>query len=315
MSKNLDTPILFLIFNRPDVTVRVFAEIRVAQPKQLFIAADGPRVGKEGEAELCDETRKLVMEQIDWECDVKTLFREDNLGCRRAVSGAISWFFDNVEEGIVLEDDCLPDPSFFSYCSELLERYRNDERVMMISGDNFQRGQKRGVASYYFSKIPHIWGWASWKRAWQHYTVDMGDYEEFKSQGQIADVFNTVGEQQFWLTNFSMVAEQNMDTWDFQWVYAIMRNSGLCIAPNVNLVSNIGFGDSATRTTNGKDPNANLPTQSIGEIVHPKHVLVNRAADLFTARETFFISIDEPGVKPGGIRSRLKQTIGSVFKK
>lgn len=315
MDRALNTPILFIIFNRPETTRRVFAEIRRAKPTKLFIAADGPRSGKSGEEQLCTLTRKEVLDNVDWECEVQTLLRERNLGCRKAVSSAISWFFERVDEGIVLEDDCLPHPDFFQYCSELLKRYREDERVMMISGDNFQRGHMRGEESYYFSKIPHIWGWASWRRAWQHYSVDMEDYREFKSLSRITDIFDTPGEQRFWLTNFNMVAEQNMDTWDFQWVYAIVSNSGLCVAPNVNLISNIGFGGSATRTTNGKDPNANLPTQSIGEIVHPKHVLVSRTADLFTAKEIFFINTEESSTKSTDFIAQLKQMIKKLLKK
>ena len=161
----ISTPVLFLIFNRPELTEKVFQKIQDAQPKYLFVAADGPRDNKYGEKDLCEKTRAVVLENITWECEVKTLFRTENLGCRTAVSSAINWFFENVEEGIILEDDTVPDNSFFSYCQALLEKYRNHEQIMMITGDNFQDGIKRGNGSYYFSRYVHIWGWASWRRA------------------------------------------------------------------------------------------------------------------------------------------------------
>ena len=166
-----DVPILFLVYNRPDTTATVFEEIRKQKPKQLFVAADGPRTDMPGDAEKCKNTRELVMNGIDWECETKTLFRDNNLGCGLAVSNAITWFFKNVEEGIILEDGTLPDQSFFTYCKVLLEKYRYDDKLKMISGNNFQQGKWRGDGSYYFSAYSHIWGWASWRRTWKEYDL------------------------------------------------------------------------------------------------------------------------------------------------
>ena len=166
------TPILFLIFNRPDTTKRVFESIRSIKPAKLYIAADGDRKDKVGEDLLCKDTRSII-DLIDWECEIKTLFRPENLGCKIAVSSAIDWFFENEEQGIILEDDCLPNESFYIYCETLLNYYAFNERIMHISGNNFQDGMMRGNGSYYFSNYNHIWGWASWKRAWKAYNVDL----------------------------------------------------------------------------------------------------------------------------------------------
>jgi hypothetical protein len=181
------TPILFLIFNRPDTTDKVFEKIREIQPRQLFISADGPRPDRKDEREKCEEARKVI-QKIDWKCELKTNFSEKNLGCRVGVSSGIDWFFSQVSKGIILEDDCLPDASFFNFCKVLLEYYRNDERIMHIGGINVQDGRMRGTASYYFSKISHIWGWATWKRAWEKYDVNIRTYPQLLEQ----DMFSTV---------------------------------------------------------------------------------------------------------------------------
>ena len=175
----LNTPILFLIFNRPEITARVFQEIRKAKPKQIYIAADGPRIDHPDDTALCNKTRQIC-DSIDWDCEVKTLFREENLGCQLAVSNAIDWFFKHESEGIILEDDCLPSQSFFHFCAELLDFYRDDEEIMCISGNNFQQGRGDDEESYYFSRYPHCWGWATWRRAWNKYDHDMSRWKEFR---------------------------------------------------------------------------------------------------------------------------------------
>jgi hypothetical protein len=165
-----------MIFRRPDFTSRVFEQIRNVRPARLYIAADGPRSGREGEQQLCIETRAII-EQIDWDCELKTLFREKNLGCKMAISSAIDWFFEQEEEGIILEDDCLPNQSFFRFCDTMLEKYRNDDRIRHISGCNLQHGKKWGTASYYFSNLTHAWGWANWRRVWKDYDRDLKLYD------------------------------------------------------------------------------------------------------------------------------------------
>jgi len=282
----LITPVLFMIFNRPDTTQKVFNAIRQAKPKQLFIAADGPKEGTEGEKEKCEQARKVI-EQVDWDCEVKTLFSDKNLGCKIAVTSAIDWFFKNVEEGIILEDDCLPSQSFFWFCRELLGHYRDDTRITMISGNNFQFGKVRGEGSYYFSKYAHLWGWATWRRAWKCFDVNMKNFEEFKKEAQINNVFNIKQQQKYWTKIFQSVYDGKIDTWCYQWVYNCLINNGLCIMPNVNLVSNTGFGIDSTHTKDKNSIFSKMEAKDITEIIHPKFVLANQEADLLVSKLFF----------------------------
>ena len=283
---SLTTPVLFLIFNRPDTSQEVFNRIRQAKPKQIFVAADGPREDKKGEKEKCEQARRII-EQVDWDCEVKTLFRDKNLGCKIAVSSAIDWFFENVEEGIILEDDCLPSQSFFWFCQELLEHYRNDTRIMHISGNNFQFGHKRGEGTYYFSKYNHIWGWATWKRAWKCFDVNMKSFEEFKREGQINNIFRIKQQQKYWVKVFQKTYDSEIDSWGYIWTYTCFTNNGLCVLPNVNLVSNIGFGSESTHTKGNDSIFSQMEVEEISEIVHPEFVLADQEADLLTSKLCF----------------------------
>ena len=279
--KPFTTPILFLIFNRPETTERVFQQIRKIQPRQLFISADGPRKEKINEEEKCRETRNII-EKIDWTCELKTNYSEKNLGCRVGVSSGIHWFFRNVLEGIILEDDCLPDLSFFHFCETLLEYYRNDKQVMHIGGVNFQDGNTRGDGSYYFSSLNHVWGWASWRRAWNLYDVDMKSYPECLQQGLLYQLFPDPSLRNYWKKNFDLVFEKRKDTWDFQWQYASALNHGLSIIPNKNLITNIGFDANATHTVNHAHSLANMPTEPIQDIIHPAAMTIDQKADKYT---------------------------------
>ncbi len=284
-----ETPILFLVFNRPEITQRVFEEIKKQKPKFLFIAADGPRQDNKQDVEKCQVTRNLVVKGIDWDCEVKTLFRDENLGCGIAVSEAITWFFNNVEQGIILEDDCLPHFSFFGYCETLLEKYKNDENVYGISGNNFQNGILRGEASYFFSDYSHIWGWASWKRAWKYYDFNLENLEGFEKSKIINKIDKRKIFKNYWILIFKKTANKEIDTWDYQWLFTIWHNRGMMVAPNVNLISNIGFGKQATHTTL-VSPFANMQTQNLGAILHPKRVKVNKKADRYTSNKVYNIS-------------------------
>lgn len=274
-----DTPVLFLIFNRPDLTKRVFAVIRQVKPTKLFIAADGPRLDRIGEDDLCKETRELVLQMIDWDCEVKTLFRESNLGCKLAVSGAINWFFEHVEEGIVLEDDCLPDLTFFNFCSQLLSYHRNDERVMHIGGACFL--PKPLESSYYYTKYTHIWGWATWRRSWAKYDSSMEIWNRIDKHSFLANTCETTRERKYWSDTFQMVAENEFDTWDHQWTFAVWLNEGIAIAPTINLISNIGFSDNATHTKNFDPVFANLKAYQLADMRHPKNVMINKSIDKY----------------------------------
>ncbi len=279
-----NTPILFLIFNRSDTTEKVFNEIRKIQPKQLFIAADGYRTAKEGEKELCELTRKVVIDNIDWPCEVKTQFRDVNLGCGLGPCTAINWFFEHVEEGIILEDDCLPEQSFFNYCELLLERYRSNEKIMSISGDNFQNGIKRGDGSYYFSTIFHGWGWATWKRAWRLNDFYMEKWPEFKTQRLLHICNNDIQKYNYWNMILDGVYNKtiNADPWDYQFLLSIWYHNGLNIHPNVNLVSNIGFGDGATHTTDTSNKLGYMKVEVYDKDIIPASIEVNKSADDYT---------------------------------
>ncbi len=272
----LKTPILFLIFNRPEETNRVFEEIKKQKPEYLYVAADGQRPDIPGEAELCNQAR-AVIKKIDWDCEVKTLFREKNSGCKKAVCEGITWFFDNVEEGIILEDDCLPSESFFRFCEENLEKYRHDTKIMHISGEN-PLDTEPGNASYYFSKIPHIWGWASWRRAWNLYDVEFQDFDYFIKNNIIENIFEQKEVQKFWNKVFTRVKNGEINTWDYQWTYALFVNNGLSIVPGKNLVSNIGFGAVKATHTNENAKCANRKISEINNIIHPKFIIPCRDA-------------------------------------
>jgi hypothetical protein len=253
----LSTPVLFLIFNRPEVTNEVFDQIRKAQPKQLFIGADGPRKNKPGDQALCEESRQIVLKGIDWPCEVKTLFREENLGCKVAVSSAISWFFENVEAGIILEDDTLPDLTFFRFCEELLAKYKDDHRVMSVAGTNLLGKWKEKGQSYLFGH-GGIWGWASWRRSWQLYDITMSGWRDPKVKEKIRSAFHTEEWFRFYEGMMDASFEGSMDTWDVQWLYSILIQNGLVINPSVNLVTNLGFAQSGSHTHSSNNPLAQL---------------------------------------------------------
>lgn len=282
----LKAPVLFLIFNRPDTTQRVFESIRKAKPARLYVAADGPRPNTIGEAEKCQIVREIAT-SVDWDCDLHTLFRDKNLGCRVAVSTAIDWFFEHEEDGIILEDDCLPHPTFFRFCEELLNKYRDDQRIMMISGDNFQFGNKRTPYSYYFSRYAHIWGWASWSRAWKHYDVNMRLWPEIRAGRWLHDLFGDRQVVNYWGNIFERVYNSEINTWDYQWTFACLIHNGLVILPNNNLISNIGFDGNATHT-GGQSQFANLTTEPmLFSLFHPPYVIRDARADAFVDKIMF----------------------------
>jgi GR25 family glycosyltransferase involved in LPS biosynthesis len=281
MPIQVKTPILFLIFNRPDTTAKVFERIREIKPKKLFVSADGPRANKHGEAERCEETRRII-DGVDWECEVHRNFSSENLGCKRGVVKGITWFFENVEEGIIIEDDCILEDSFFTFTEEMLERYRNDQRIMHIGAANFQDGKVRGDASYYFSKLCHVWGWATWRRAWKNYDVQIKSFEKFKAENGIAKILKDEKMQAHWMKLFQTVYDNALDTWDFQWVYTVWEQGGMSVIPNVNFVSNIGFGEDATHTMDSAHVLAENKTGKLGEIIHPEKMEPDEEADLYT---------------------------------
>jgi hypothetical protein len=281
----LTTPVAFIVFNRPETTRAVFARIRAARPSTLLLIADGPRTERPGEAERCAEAREIVSE-IDWPCEVHRNFSATNLGCRDRPASGIDWVFSVVSEAIILEDDCLPDPTFFRYCAELLDRFRDEPRVGMVSGANFQGGRQRGPGSYYFSKYTDIWGWATWRRAWSHYDRAAAHWPDFLSAGGL-EQHTEPAERIYWRRAFDAVHSGRLDAWDYQWTLSSWRHRMLCAIPNRNLISNIGFGPGATHTTHVNTV-ANLPTRGLEfPLTHPPEVAADREADRFRARRSF----------------------------
>ncbi len=304
--------VLFIIFNRPGTTARVFERIREARPSRLYVAADGARDDRPNEAVLCLQARDITT-QVDWDCELKTLFKDKNAGCKEAVSSAITWFFDHEEEGIILEDDCLPANSFFRFCDTLLNKYRFDTRIRHISGANFQHGKKWGDASYYFSNITHVWGWAGWRRVWNDYDKELSRYNESDVRSQIENIFTDPLIVDSWQHIFKELKAGKIDTWDYQLGFTNYFNNGLCIIPNDNLISNIGFGDNATHTTKAHAHNlsANIPLTEIGEITHPLYFLPEKKADDFTLSYEFDIAAKRR--KQNLLRRRFKRWLKSLI--
>ena len=277
---SLRVPVLFLIFNRPDTTQEVFNEIRRARPAQLFVAADGPRKDRPEDPDLCKKAREIVR-QVDWECSVQTLLREENLGCKRAISSAIDWFFSHVDEGIILEDDCVPDQSFFPFCENLLERYRDDERVMMIAGTNYLFNKAPIRESYYFSRFYAIWGWATWRRAWALYDIRMTGWPEFNKKNGLREVYRHKQIVPFFRKMMQEAYENRLDTWDIQWAYSCIIHHGLSIVPGDNLIRNIG--NTGLHTVD-PGPFHAMPTKrtDTSRMVHPKAVSPRYDLDTLT---------------------------------
>ena len=249
-NKELKTAVLFLVFNRPDTTRQVFEAIRQAKPPRLYVAADGPREGKLGEVERVKEVRTIAT-AVDWPCKVKTLFRDKNLGCKKGVSSAITWFFEQEEQGIILEDDCLPNRSFFWFCEELLNLYKQNEKIYMISGYNSQGQWSVESQDYFFSFLGGIWGWATWRRAWKHYDLEMTALDEMIEQNlfisQMGKKLGSVRKDQLFNAK-KQILNGIIDTWDYQWGITRHKFEGISCVPCKNLIQNIGFNEDATHT-------------------------------------------------------------------
>lgn len=272
---NLETPILFLIFNRPDTTEKVLESIRSVKPERLYIACDGPRT--EDEKLLIHQLRKNTLNNIDWECEIHTLFRNKNLGCKNAVSSAIDWFFNNEEMGIILEDDCIPSIDFFEFCEITLEKYKNSETIFHIDGTNFGTPSNKNLL--HFSKYALIWGWASWRRAWSHYDIKMTDYPQ-SIQSNCLKAILSKKEIEYWIPKLDKAYNNDIDTWDYQWFYTIWKNQAITIRPDKNLIKNIGFNSDATHTKKSNKFLKNMLADSLNfELPLPNEIEINYKLD------------------------------------
>ena len=309
----LTTPVAFLIFNRPDTTQKVFEKIRQAKPPKLLVVADGPRTDKLGEAEKCFAARAII-DQVDWKCEILTNFSDVNLGCRKRVSSGLDWIFEQVEEAIILEDDCLPHFTFFRYCQDLLEKYRDDKRIMMISGDNFQFGHNKTEDSYYFSRYGHVWGWASWRRAWTKYDDSMQIWTQLRNNDWLSNLLQNYQSVAYWSRIFQAVYD-GFNTWDYIWLFTLWANNGLTILPNVNLVSNIGFG-SGTHTTMSDSPFANMNVELMNfPLQHPVIINRNINADNFTEQTQFSGAISQSSTVESGQKCKICDSDSHFFAK
>jgi hypothetical protein len=272
----LEIPVALLVFNRPDTTARVFEAVRQARPRTLLVVSDGPRSDRPGEAERCAEVRSIV-ERVDWPCEVRRDISPTNLGCGRRISSGLDWVFREVDRAIVLEDDCLPHPDFFRFSATLLERYADDERVMMLGGTNFLGDRFPAEASYLFSRYFPVWGWATWRRAWAKYDFGMTAWPALRATAQVASFYPQPYVREHVIDIFDAAHRGAVDTWDYQWFHACLFNGGLCAIPRRNLVSNIGHA--------GAHPNVlallELPVFPLepGELVGPRLVFPDRRYD------------------------------------
>lgn len=290
--------VLLLVFNRPEPTKKVFEAIRAARPPRLYVAADGPRSGTDGEIGRCDEVRKIAT-AVDWNCEVYTLFREDNAGCKRAVSSAITWFFENEERGIIIEDDCLPAPSFFEFCETLLDYYQNDTRVWHISGTNALPNAAKSSNEYLFSRYDFVWGWATWRRAWHAYDIDMRLWPTVHNEALLDRLLPPIAVANY-TRLFSKTHSDDIDTWDYQWTFARLLN-GLAIVPQANLVSNLGFGAGATHTHDAGNRLAELPQ---GAALFPlKHPAIFAPDPVHDAKWTYMAHRKRP-IRNALVRAR-----------
>lgn len=277
----VNTPVALIIFNRPDITKKTFDEIAKARPPKLFVIADGPCADNPEDIKKCAAVREII-ERVDWKCEVIKNYSNVNLGCGKRPATGISWVFEHVEEAIILEDDCVPHPTFFRFCEELLEIYRHDERIMMIGGRSNLYDQEQTQYSYYFSRLPSCWGWSTWRRAWRHHDMEINLWPSLRDTSWLLDILSDPVEIEFWQNIFdkAYTGAGNVDYWDFQWAFTCWAHNGLTILPNKELVSNIGFGEEATHTKSFDDKRANLPVaEMVFPLKHPSYMVRDREAD------------------------------------
>ena len=283
-----DVPVAIFAFNRPKLTRRIFATVAERRPKRLFLVADGPRAEWPEDNAACDEVRKILME-VGWPCEVATNFSDRNLGCGRRMSSGIDWLFKHVDAAILIEDDCIPAPPFFDFCSAMLSRFANDSRIGMVSGSNFTWRHFQPSASYYFSRYTHIWGWATWRRSWARYDFELRSLSLAREQRLLEEVFGDRQLADFWYAIFEAVKSDRIDTWDYQLFYASVINSWLNVIPAVNLVTNIGTGPEATHTKSSTGIDSQAPGNLQFPLRHPDFITRCKTADEITERDAYGI--------------------------
>ncbi|MBD2002457.1 MULTISPECIES: glycosyltransferase family 2 protein [Cyanophyceae] len=300
----MKTPVALLIFKRPETTEKVFEAIRQAKPPKLLVVADGPRADKPGEAEQCAAARAII-DRVDWDCEVLKNYSDVNLGCGLRPATGITWVFEQVEEAIIFEDDCLPHPTFFQFCEELLSKYRDDERVMAIAGTSLLGEWRSPLQSYYFSQFGGNWGWASWRRAWKFFDYNINLFPQLLEAQFLENYLREPKYYLYWKKLFQEIYESSdRSCWDYQWLLACWMQNGLRICPEVNLITNIGFGANATHTFSD-NPLANVQTQEINlPLKHPQFMIQDFQADHLIQEKFFNV----------GFMSKLKRKIAGTIK-
>jgi hypothetical protein len=315
--KEISSPILLIIYKRLETTRAVFNKIKQARPPRLYISANAPNPANATDARKVTETREIIKE-VDWPCEVITNFRDHHLSAKESITSGISWFFSKEESGIILEDDCVVDETFFVLCDDLLKRYADNEQIMHIGASNFQEGIVRGDGSYYFSKYNHIWGWAGWRRSWSDFNLKLDNEFSIHFDNVLSSTFIRKDVRNYWKQIHRYLSTGKVDTWDVQYMFHLWRNNGIAITPNVNLVKNVGFGVEATNTNSALSKWANMKVDSLQKIVHPSKFAVDAEADSFTsdnlfgirkASRYFFIKLRVSRLIPVSLKAKLKRHI------
>lgn len=281
----LRVPVVHIVFNRPDHARRSLEAIRRQRPSDLFVIADGPRPDHPDDERRCSQVRELY-EHIDWECRVRTDFAATNLGLKRRIVSGLDRVFADVDRAIVLEDDCVAHDDFFEFCREMLDRYEDDDRVACVTGSNFQHGQWRGDASYYFSKFNHCWGWATWARAWAANDSSLARWDQWRRTAAWVESCPDPLERRHWESVMGDVAAGRINSWAYPWMASVWQLGGLTATPNVNLVGNVGFGEDATNTHTAL-PGPPRAVEPLGTLIHPDAVEQDQVADRFVFDHTY----------------------------
>ncbi|MDR3717138.1 MAG: hypothetical protein P4L51_30365 [Puia sp.] len=286
-----ETPVLLVIFNRPDTTKAVMEALQTARPRHLLIAADAPRIGRQGEAELCAETRDTVLSMINWPCEPQWRTSETNLGCGPGVASAISWALTKFETTIVLEDDCVPHPDFFAFVDAMLDRYRDDPRVMLVSGINVLRGRYKLPYSYGFSRYPLTWGWATWRHSWERFDYNMKAWPAIRESGVLVDILGDKRVTEYWMRELDKIVDGSINTWDYQLHLAMWLHGAYSVYPSSNFITNIGLQGTHTNTLS---PVHNLPTAALQyPLKHPPVVYRDLTADALIRRAWYLPTVGD----------------------
>lgn len=300
MESGYDIPIGFFTFNRLDTAIEVFNRIREIKPQKLYLVSDGPRDNKEGENLKVREVRDYIESHIDWPCEVKKNYALKNMGCRNRMASGITWLFENEEMAIILEDDVKPGLDFFWFEKEMLERYKDDKRIMMVSGYKYLN-QYPINESYTFSNHSVIWGWGTWRRAWENYDVDIKSWPQRKKDGSLRKKFNFLG-YKVRSHHFDSVYNHILDTWDYQWGYTVYEKNGLCIVPKVNMIENLGFNRDDATNTKGKTSLDFTVSKMVFPLTHPAKIEAN------TDYDRSFLELR------WGIKAMIKKVMKRYFK-